>query len=361
MVTQQSYKNFQKDYKVGKTQTNFQAIETTLQAVHSFCGERSDNSISPCIPIVVIVATHASGLTEEEKLEITDTIFERLFDTPLIDHFPQKDLIDPIYFIDNKDLKPEALEELKHVALLAAEFALTKKQPISYLKFEQEVLEVAHEKAWISKDDASRFATTAGVEDNRESLKDLLQHCTCKGILLHYPRAPTLRDLVFILPQAVSDMVSFVIKTHDYAKFSHTYELRKKFIRFDKFGLLEEALLDDMLRRSEDSNNTKTLILEFLVTFYLAVEVDREIKFANEEESYPTPDSGRVFIVPSVLTYNKSKDFLKPENHVNNVVLYHFPDKFLPTIVFNYVLTLTIRWCIEKGHSIHWYVEIIII
>ena len=237
---------------------------------------------------------------------------------------------------------------------------LTKKQPISYLKFEQQILKMAHQKSWISKDNASRIATTAGVEDSLESLEELLQHCSCKGILLHYSRAPTLGDLVFISPQAVSNLVSSVIKTHDYAKFSHTCELRKKFIRFDKFGLLEETLLDDMLGRFKNSNYTKKLILDFLITFFLAVEVDKWTKFENEDESYLTPDSGRVFIVPSVLVYNKSKDFLKPENHVDNVVLYHFPDKFLPTIVFNYVLTLTIKWCIEKGHSIHWYVENIV-
>ena len=356
LVTQQCYENFQKDYKVGKTQTNFQAIEATLHAVHSFCGERCNSSISPCIPIVIMVATHASGLTEEKKMKITDTIIERLVNTPLINHFPRKDLIDPIYFIDNRGMKPETLKKLKNVALLAAEFALTKKQPISYLKFEQEILKMARKKAWISKEKTSRIAATAGVEDSHESLEELLQHCTCKGILLHYSKSPTLGDLVFISPQAVSNLVSFVIKTHDYAKFSHTFELRKKFIRFDKFGLLEEALLDDMLRRSKNSNYTKKLILDFLITFYLAVEVNRWTKFENEEESFPTPDSGCVFIVPSVLVYNKSKDYLKPENHVNNVILYHFPDKFLPTIVFNYVLTLTIRWCAEKGHNIHWYV-----
>ena len=111
LVTQQCYENFQKDYKVGKTQTNFQAIETTLHAVHSFRGERSDNSISPCIPIVIMVATHASGLTEEKKKAITDKIFERLVNTPLIDHFPRKDIIDPIYFIDNKDMELETLKK----------------------------------------------------------------------------------------------------------------------------------------------------------------------------------------------------------------------------------------------------------
>jgi len=217
---------------------------------------------------------------------------------------------------------------------------------------------MASEKSWISKNEASRIATIAGVEDSHESLEGLLHHCTCKGILLHYSNAQTLGDLVFISPQAVSNLVSSVIKTHDYAKLRHTHKLRKKFICFDKFGLLEEALLDDMLR---GSHYTKEVILDFLITFYLAVQVDRKTKFESEEESYPTPDNGRVFIVPSVLVYNKSKDYLEPKNHVTNVVLYHFPDKFLPTIVFNYVLTLIIRWCNEKGHSIHWYVKNIIV
>ena len=358
LTTQHCYEDFQKKYKIGRKETNFQSIEATLHAIYSYCGEKCDKSISPRIPTVIMVATHASGLTEKKKKEIACTLFERLAGSPLSDHFPNKDIIDPIYFIDNKVKNPEVFEKLKTAAVFAARFSIAEEQPISYLKFEEEILKMMSQKVYmINKEEALTIAKTNVLEnDDDDALKELLQHCCNKGVLLHYPnsKAPTLKYSIFISPQMVSNLVSFVVKTHDYAKFGLTADLRKKFVRFDKFGLLEEALLDDMLERSKDSNYTKEMVLGFLETFDLAVEVDRNIKFENEEDSYPTPDNGRVFFVPSVLVYNKSKDYIKPENHIDNVVLFHFPDKFLPNIVFNYLLILIIRSSRKNGYSIRW-------
>ena len=355
LTTEHCYEEFQKEYKIGRKETNFQAIKATLNAIYSYCGEKCDKSVSPRIPTVIMVATHAFGLTEEKKREIVSTLFERLAYSPLSDHFP-KDLIDPIYFIDNKMKNPEAFEKLKTAAVFAAEFSTTEEQPISFLKFEEEILKMMSQKVYmITKEEALSIAKKVVSEKiNDDALEELLQHCLHKGILLHYAQVPTLKSSVFISPQMVSNLVSFVVKTHIYAKFCLTATLRKQFIRFDKFGLLEEALLDDMLGRLKDSKYTKEMVLGFLETFNLAVEVDRNIKFENEIDSYCTPDSGRVFFVPSVLVYNKSKDYLKPNDHIDNVVLFHFPDEFLPNTVFNYLLILTIRSSRENGYSIRW-------
>lgn len=55
-------------------------------------------------------------------------------------------------------------------------------------------------------------------------------------------------------------------------------------------GILEEALLDYMLKQS---NCTKNIVLAFLEKFHLAVEIDRS-KFKDEDDSYRTPDTGSV-------------------------------------------------------------------
>ena len=54
-----------------------------------------------------MVATHAFGLTENEKIKIANTQLERLDGPPLFDHFPSKDVIDFIYFIDNHERDTE--------------------------------------------------------------------------------------------------------------------------------------------------------------------------------------------------------------------------------------------------------------
>ena len=55
---------FPRRYAKLKTQTNYEAIETTLQAIYSHSGiEGNKDSLSPRIPTVVIVGTHAFNLT----------------------------------------------------------------------------------------------------------------------------------------------------------------------------------------------------------------------------------------------------------------------------------------------------------
>ena len=193
---------------------------------------------------------------------------------------------------------------------------------------------------------AADIASSAGLEDNPESLLRLLQYYNSKGILLYYPEV---EELIFISPQNVSDLVSCVIKTHNYAEPFPSAALRKKFDRFDQFGILEESLLDDILKRS---GYVKNIVLAFLEKFDLAVEIDKDTKFENENDSYRTPDTGRVFFIPSMLVYNEGENYIKPEGHVDNVVLFRFPDEFLPETVFNHVLISTIKWCHNNGHHI---------
>ena len=343
------YEDFQKPYKIGRKQTNFQAIEAALHAIYK-CGKECRKSISPRVPTVIMGATHASSLTEEQKMKISNTLFERL-PIFLCDHFPNKDIIDRIYFIDNKVKNPEAFEKLKEAIVKAAVLVRTKKQPIAYLKFTEEILRMSQKEPMIDKKKALIIAKKYVLENVvDETFKELLQYCSHIGVLLDFPQDCS----IFVLPRMISNLVSYVFKTHDYAKFGLTADLRKKFIRFDEFGLLEEALLDDMLERTKDFSYTKERVLAFLETFDLAVEVDRKTKFLNEKDCYLTPDSGRVFFVPSVLMYNKSKDYKKPNDHIDNIVLFYFPDEILPSIVFNYLLILTIQSSREYDYSIRW-------
>ena len=351
----EDFQDFQKPYKIGRKQTNFQAIKATLHDIYIYCGTDCGNEcefISPRIPIVIMVATHASDLTKEKKAEIQNTLFERLKFSPLSDHFPKKHIIDRIYFIDNEKKDPEAFEKLKKAVMKAAVFVRTDKQPITYLKFNEEILRMSQKESMIDKEKALTIAKKYALENVDDTVDELLQYSSHKGAILHYSWAPTLKCSIFISPQMVSNLVSFVFKTHNYAKFGFKAGLIKKFIRFDEFGLLEEALLDDMLERTKGFSYTKERVLVFLEAFDLAVEVDRKTKFKNEKDSYLTPDSGRVFFVPSMLVYNESKDYKKPIDHIDNVVFFHFPDEILPKIVFNYLLILTFQSSREYGYSI---------
>ena len=296
-----------------------------------------------------MIATHSYSLTEDEKKAITDTLFCRL-PLKLCDHFPTN-RSDAIHFIDNEKRDSEAFNHLKAVAAKAAECTLTEERPITYLKFEERILTVSQEKSEISKEKAYSIATEVGLEPINETLLALLQYYTIRGILLYYPENKALNNIIFISPQWVSDLVTCVIKTHNYAEPRPTAELYNKCIRFDKFGILEEELLDDMLKRSGYSKN---IVLGLLEKFELAIKIDRSTKFENEDSSYLTPISGQVFFVPSMLVHNQMQDYAAPKGHISNIILYHFPDKFIPNTVFNHVLICATKWCVDESNRIRW-------
>ena len=347
----------QEIYKTRKTQTNYEVIEVTLHAIYSHCGMKgTKDSLSPRIPTVILVGTHACNLTVEAKMIITEVLIKRLSSKPLFDHFPRQ-IDDAIHFIDNKERDPMAFKHLKAVAIRAASPAVNEERPISYLKFEENIFKISQKQTEIEVKRAADIASSAGLEDNPESLLALLQYYNSKGILLYYPEVEELKNLIFISPQNVSDLVSCVIKTHSYTEPIPSAALRKKFDRFDEFGILEESLLDDMVKRS---GYVKDIVLAVLEKFDLAAEIDKDTKFENENNSYRTPDTGRVFFVPSMLVYNEGQKYIKPEGHIDNVVLFHFPDEFLPETVFNHVLISTIKWCHSNGHHICRYVATII-
>ena len=352
VVKRQRYSILQEKYKTRETLTNFEVIEATLHNICSHCGvEGNKKSISHRNPTVIMIATHSVNLSESEKKAIADTLFRHL-PRKLCDHFPRK-IRDAIHFIDNKTRDAEAFNHLKAVAVKAAEYTLTEERPISYLKFEEKIVAVSQKETEISKERAFSIASEVSLKPTDDNLQALLQYYTFKGILLHYPDDETLKNTIFISPQWVSDLVTCVIKTHNYAELNPPAELYNKCIRFDKFGLLEEELLD-MLKRSGYS---KDIVLGLLEKFEFVIEIDRNTKFENEDDSYPTPDSGRVFFVPSMLVHNKTQDHKTPKGYIDNVILYHFPDKFIPDTVFSHVVILVTKWCNIQGHRIRWYVR----
>lgn len=358
------YKMDKKTFEIKETLTNYQIIEATLHIIYSHCGmEGFEGSVSDRNPTVMMIATHSFNLDEDQKKIIVDTLFNRL-PLKLLEHLP-RNTKDAIHFIDNDKRDLETFHHLKTLAKEAAAFTVTEKCPIAYLKFEEKILTLSQKKTEISKEEAFDIAKEAGLEPTDEALQAVLEHYALNGILLYYSNDDALKNTIFVSPQRVSDLVTCVIKIHDYEEPRPSADLRLKYERFNKYGLLEEELLDDMLERRKILERKKLgymkdydkgTVLGLLEKFYLAIEVDRGTRFESEDSSYPLPDSGRVFFVPSMLVYNKPKGYKTPEGSIDNVVLYYFPDKFLPEIVFNRVLIITTKWCKVEGHRIHRYV-----
>lgn len=346
VICRQRLTRFQDKIKTRGMQTNIQTIEILMQSVYSHCGKDVDGKvyISKRIPTIILVATHSKHLSVQQKNAITKKIFQRFSGRPFMNHLPRS-RSEAIFFVDNSDRDPKVFEALQAVALKAAEHTISEECPISYLQFELEILEKSQSRAVISKQEALAIAEKSGLQGN---LTEVLNHYTLKGILLHYPEVKSLQNEVFVCPQEVSDMISSVVSTHNCEPSSA--ELQGACDRYDSYGLLEEDLLDDMLKSAKRCKDKNT-ILGFLERFYLGVEVSRDTKFAEEDTSYETPANGRVFLVPSMLVYNAEE---VPNRQKGEIILsYHFPDKFVPENVFCHVLVSLVSWCKLQCHHVH--------
>ena len=109
-----------------------------------------------------------------------------------------------------------------------------------------------------------------------------------------------------------------------------------------------------MLKAANRSKD-KTIILGFLHKFHLAVEVARETKFTDEDDFYTTPAEGSVYLVPSMLVYNEAKIYEQKPDDI--VLLFCFPDEFIPEDAFNQVVVKTVAWSNQHGHHIQRYVH----
>ena len=346
VICRQRLTRFQEKVEARGMQTNIQTIEILMQSVYSHCGKPVDGKIyiSNRIPTIILVATHCKGLSLQQKNAITKKIYQTFAGRPFMDHLPRS-LSEAIFFVDNSDRDPDVFKALQIVALNAAAPTIAEECPISYLQFEVDILKESQSRAVITKQEASTIAEKAGLQG---TLMEVLNHYTLKGTLLYYPEVEALQNEVFVSPQEVSDMVSSVISTHNCVPSSA--ELQLACDRYDSFGLLEEKLLDDMLK-SAGRYKVKSVILGFLEKFYLAVKVSKDTKFAEEEEFYETPKVGRVFLVPSMLVYNTEEVPVKRKGDI--ILTYHFPDRFVPENFFNQILVNTVSWCKLQNHHIH--------
>ena len=346
VICRQRLTRFQEKIKTRGMQTNLETIELLMQSVYSHCGKVVVGQvyISNRIPTIILVATHSKGLSVQMKNGIIRKIYQKFEGRPFMDHLPRS-RNEAVFFVDNSERDPEVFEALQAVTLKAAAPTIAEECPISYLQFETEILKKSQRRAVISQQEALVIAEKAGLQG---SLMEVLNHYTLKGTLLYYPEVESLQNEVFVSPQEVSDMITSVISTHNCEPSSADLQLACN--RYDSYGLLEEKLLDDMLK-SADRYKDKSTILGFLEKFFLAVEVSRDIKFVEEKESYETPTSDRVFLVPSMLVYNTEA---VPKKRKGDIVLsYHFPDEFVPENVFNQVLVKLVSWCKLQSHHVH--------
>jgi len=327
--------------------TNMQTIEVLLKSVYGRGEKAPKGSISPRVPVVLMVGAHAEDVSEDEKEKIIQEIQEYFYGTPLLEHLPHSSE-DWFYFIGNSKPDQKVVGHLRRTILKAVQWVVRINRPISYLSFEEKILDLKEVR--IEKRIAVAIAKEVGIEGEYE-VNALLEYYTKKGILLYFPELASLKSEVFLLPEEVSDLVCTVITTLDC--YPHTGDLQQSYKRYQKYALLEGALFDYMLSLCERLKD-KSVILGLLEKFSLAAKVPPKTKFPGE---IAFSEPAEVYMVPSLLIYDQTNEFQAKESN-DIVVVYHFGGKFLPETIFNKLLVRTMHWCFEektrKNHEIKW-------
>ena len=343
VISRQRFGRFGEKIKTRGMQSNIEVIEFLLHSVYIRGQKAPKGAISPRVPTVLMVGAHAEDLSIEEQQCIAQMIYQLFDGKPFLEHLPDS-VKEAFHFIGNSNPDQGVVDHLRATILKAAEWVISAERPIIYLNFEGKVLEKGQTKVRLSLTEATDLAKMAGVE-GEQATDALLHHFTNKGILLYYPEVPSLKTEVFISPQEVSDLVCSVVSTSDYAP--NTSELQESYERYNKYALLGEPLLDYMLKHSNRSKD-KDVLVGLLDKFNLAAEVPQGTKFPRE---FNAPKKGRVFIVPSLLVYDKKATYTPSKGDIT--VIYYFTNKFVPESIFNQLVVKTIYWCTQKSHLIN--------
>lgn len=324
-------------------QSNIETIELLLHSAYSRGRTAPEGSISPRVPVVIMVGAHAENVSAAEQELIMQTIYTRFDGKLFLEHLPRVKK-DAFHFIGNSDPNPKVVEHLRDTIVKAAHLVIAAERPTSYLTFEGKVLEREQQTiARLKWEECVDIAKESGIQ-GEQAIRALLQYFMYKGILLYYPEIKSLKNEIFISPQEVSDLVCTVITTHGCNP--DTAELQKSFKRYNQYAFLKESLLDYMLKGSGRLGD-KNVILGLLTKFNLASEIPAKTRLPSD---FSKPKNEKVFIVPSLLVYDKKDIYHKRKGDI--VIVYYFPDEFLPESVFNQVIVKTTHWCCEHNYLI---------
>ena len=121
-------------------QSNIETIELLLHSVYGRGQKAPEGSISPRVPVVIMLGAHAENLSIQMKELIIQTIYQRFYGKPFLEHLPRSKE-EAFHFLANSNPDPKSVDHLRSTVLKAAELVIATKRPISYLKFEGKILE----------------------------------------------------------------------------------------------------------------------------------------------------------------------------------------------------------------------------
>ena len=346
--------------------TGISSIHYWLQVVDNMCSvEGGKGDLSPLLPTALLAGTHIDRLHPDikearkiAKKKILPVLEKELSEKPYAQHLAGsgKGLMAALkqfcFFISNK-FRDEEIERLKNSAVKAST-SLRKKQPIFFLKIERALL--SHGEQVISKSMLLEIIaqSTFPLAENCEEFESILRYFHNKRTILHFSQVKSLQEIVILSPRWLAKLFSYVITAHTYVTMAS--DLDKAWKRLTKHGILQENLLEHMLKKFYSDYPSAISIsyqqvVDILLWFHLIARITKEAWFC--EEGCPSlPGHGDVFIVPSLVPRDTTK--IPPITEQERMIYFVFENGFVPVSLLNQLIADCICHNIQRKNRLLW-------
>ena len=346
--------------------TGISSVHYWLQVVDSMCSmEGSDGDLSPLLPTALLAGTHIDKLHPDIKMarkiarqRILPILEKELREKPYVKHLAGSKngikfaLENYCFFVSNK-CRDKEIERLK-IDVVKSACSLKKKQPVFFLKIEQAILNCRDNVISISKLCEIVSSNAFSINEKSPKFEEIMTYFHNKRTFLHFSQVKSLQNVVVLSPSWLAKLFSYVIAACSY-DFLGT-DLDKAWKRLTEYGILQENILQHMLDKfytdyPSELHITYQQVVDILLCFHLLARITREAWFS--EEGYPSlPESGDVFIVPSLVPSDSNKT--PPNTDRERIVYFLFQDSFIPTSLLSQLITNCIDRNVKRNNRLLW-------
>ena len=347
--------------------TNSENIHFWMKTVHSICHEPGDGTDkASLLPVIILVATHLDLLgdsAEEAKEQIIQTLAKELRGKPYARHLAGhgEGLLNALrkycIFLSNRIRDPKTIQQLQNIIIEVASPVLAREHPLVYLRIEKELLGL--DKGVITVEEFHSITHQCGflaAVDSKE-FSYALEHFHHHGIILHFSSVESLKKLVILSPHWLTKLLSYCLIAHPYMPTGNGCDF--SYSNLKESGILLGSFLSYMLECFKSSGilgyqikQTETVDLMkwfgFIAQISLKTKILEDVKIFEQEKE--------LYIVPSLLpddTENQKRIPKKGDEKVR-IIYYHFPDGFLPSMLFNQLVAMCINRNEEKREDLMW-------
>ena len=339
------YKN---NVDISCSKTNLEYLDFWMSSIYSLvspdvtCHEPSmqvPESSPRKLPPVFLVCTHADkpycgSDARDLALKAYGVLRTRIY---------REHLFKDVFVVDNtksgsKHECPEVRRLREEVLAVAKELPQMKEAtPLKWLEFEKALRARKECDKWITLDEAKLIASSVCSISDEEDFSTLLNFLHDLRVVIHFSGSPELETMVILDPQWLIDVFKKIITVKRYDHLEEKVEVL--WLELEKTGILDEKLVDHVWKPLFGNQETRKSLIAIMERLSLIC-------------SWPTSNSRKKYLVPSMLMSPPTDDVLKILDSVKIPSLFvKFESGRVPPGLFSRLVLQFFQWCNKEWKS----------